>query len=173
MNTMKNIAFLFLACTISLVACGSSDNKTTQKTKSEAKAETVVASKPIELNKEQFLKKVMDFEKDPEKWEYLGDKPAIIDFYATWCGPCKRLAPTLDELASEYAGQIYIYKIDVDAQKELAGAFGIQSMPTLLFVPMNGAPQMAQGLLPKEALKQAINEVLLPSNNTEQTDSKK
>ncbi|HPD87728.1 MAG TPA: thioredoxin, partial [Proteiniphilum sp.] len=102
-----------------------------------------------------------NYEANPEKWEYLGDKPCIIDFYADWCGPCKMVAPILEELAAEYEGEIYIYKVDTEAEQQLAGEFGIRSIPSLLFCPMGEAPQMAQGALPKDAFKQAIEEVLL------------
>ena len=107
------------------------------------------------------MKKVADFEKNSEEWVYLGDKPAIIDFYADWCGPCKMIAPVLEELAKEYEGKLYIYKVNTEVEQQLAAEFGIRSIPSLLFVPMEGAPQMAQGALPKDALKQAIDEVLL------------
>ncbi|HHT23537.1 MAG TPA: thioredoxin [Bacteroidales bacterium] len=115
----------------------------------------------IHLTKEEFLKKVVDYENNPTEWKYLGDKPAIIDFYADWCGPCKMIAPVLEELAEEYADEIYIYKIDTEKERDLAAAFGIRSIPTLLFVPMGEAPQMAQGALPKHAFKEAIETVLL------------
>lgn len=115
----------------------------------------------IHLTRADFLKKVANFEENPDKWVYLGDKPAIIDFYADWCGPCKMIAPILEELAQEYDGQIYIYKVDTEAEQQLAAEFGIRSIPSLLFVPMNEAPQMAQGAMPKDAFKQAIEEVLL------------
>ncbi len=117
--------------------------------------------KPIHLTKEQFLSKVANYETNPTEWKYLGDKPCIIDFYADWCGPCKMVAPILDELAKEYADKIYIYKVDTEAEQELAGAFGIRSIPTLLFCPMNETPQMAQGALPKASFKDAIDKVLL------------
>ena len=91
----------------------------------------------------------------------MGDKPAIIDFYASWCGPCKMIAPILDELAAEYAEEIYIYKIDTEQEQELAAAFGIQSIPTLLLVPMNENPQIIRGALPKASFKEAIDKVLL------------
>ncbi len=117
--------------------------------------------KVIHLTKADFLKKVYNYETTPDQWTYLGDKPCIIDFYADWCGPCRSIAPVLEELAKEYDGQIYIYKIDTEKESELAQAFGIQSLPTLLFVPMGEQPQMAQGALPKETFKKAINEVLL------------
>ncbi len=115
----------------------------------------------IHLNKSEFLAKVVNYEKNPNDWNYLGDKPALIDFYADWCGPCKAIAPILEELAAEYGNEIYIYKIDTDKEMELASAFGIQSIPSLLFVPMNGKPQMISGAMPKEELKSKINTILL------------
>ncbi len=117
--------------------------------------------KTIHLTKAEFLKKVADYETNPNEWKYLGDKPAIVDFYASWCGPCKTIAPILEELAAEYGDKIYIYKIDTEEEEELAAAFGIRSIPSLLFIPMNGKPQMAQGAMPKSAFKDAINEILL------------
>lgn len=117
--------------------------------------------KTINLTKEEFLKKVANYEDDKTSWKYLGDKPAIIDFYASWCGPCKMLSPILDELAEEYGDEIYIYKIDTEQEQELAAAFGIRSIPTLLFAPMGEDPQMAQGALPKNELKKAIDTILL------------
>ena len=119
--------------------------------------------KTTELTKADFLTKVVNYEVNPDKWEYLGDKPALIDFYATWCGPCKSLAPILDELAEEYDGKIYIHKVNTEEQQELAQMFGIRSIPTLLFVPLDGQPQMAQGALPKDALKELIDKILLGS----------
>lgn len=117
--------------------------------------------KTINLTKADFLSKVADYEANPSEWKYLGDRPAVIDFYASWCGPCKMIAPILDELAAEYGDSIYIYKVDTEKEQELAAAFGIRSIPTLLFVPMDGAPQRAQGVMPKDALKEAIDVVLL------------
>lgn len=113
------------------------------------------------LNKSEFLNKVANYEANPSEWKFLGDKPAIIDFYATWCGPCKMLSPVLDELAAEYEGKIDIYKVNVEEEEELAGIFGVRSVPTLLFIPMEGAPQIAQGALPKNILQEAIQNVLL------------
>ena len=113
------------------------------------------------LTKQEFIEKVYNYEKNPDKWIYEGNMPAIIDFYATWCGPCKAIAPILEELAKEYAGKIVIYKIDTDKERELAAAFGISSIPTLLFIPAKGDPQVVQGALPKESLKRAIDELLL------------
>jgi thioredoxin len=118
-------------------------------------------TKTIKLTRADFLTKVANYESNPEKWEYLGDKPCIIDFYADWCGPCKMIAPILEELAAEYEGEIYIYKVDTEAEQQLAADFGIRSIPSILFCPVGEAPQMAQGALPKDAFKQAIEEVLL------------
>lgn len=111
------------------------------------------------LNREQFKKLVVNVDQDG--WKYLGDKPCIIDFYATWCGPCRMISPYLDDLAKEYKDQIYIYKIDVDKEKELAGYFGASSIPLLIFVPKDGQPQASRGALPKEEIKMAIQKVLL------------
>lgn len=115
----------------------------------------------VHLNKQEFLKKVFNYEANPNEWKYEGELPCVVDFYATWCGPCKALAPVMEELAKEYDGKIRVYKIDVDQEEELAAVFGIRSIPTLLFCPMGEAPQMAQGALPKATFKQAIDEVLL------------
>lgn len=112
------------------------------------------------LTKDTFLEKVFNFEKNKE-WKFEGELPCLIDFYADWCGPCKMVAPILEELSKEYDGKINIYKVDTEAEQELSAAFGIRSIPSLLFVPMNSQPQMAQGALPKDAMKQAIDEVLL------------
>lgn len=120
-----------------------------------------VISTPIHLNKQEFLTKVLDYEKNSEAWIYVGDKPAIIDFYATWCGPCKAVSPVLEDLAKIYEDKLYIYKIDIDQEQELASVFGIQSVPTFLFIPMKGNPQMAMGALPKENFLEIITNVLL------------
>jgi thioredoxin len=113
----------------------------------------------IKLTTEDFKKKVFDFEKN-EDWKYEGDLPCVVDFYADWCGPCKMVGPILDELSAEYEGKLHIYKVDTDAEQELSAAFGIQSIPSLLFVPLEGKPQMAQGALPKAQLKTVFKDVL-------------
>lgn len=113
------------------------------------------------LNKADFLERVYNYEKNPQIWKFEGDKPAIVDFYATWCGPCKMIAPVLEELAVEYQGKIDVYKIDTDAERELAGAFGIQSVPTLLFIPVNGEPRVIRGAMPKADFKKVIDDFLL------------
>ena len=111
------------------------------------------------LTKETFLKKVFDYEKNKE-WKFEGGKPCIIDFYADWCGPCKMVAPILEELATEFEGKMDVYKVNTEEEQELAGAFGIRSIPSFLFVPINGQPQMAMGALPKETFVKAFKEVL-------------
>lgn len=156
---MKKIilASLLLATTLSACAGTTKENKT--ETNNSSKEEKKMG--PIHLTKAEFISKVANYEANPSEWKYLGDKPCIIDFYASWCGPCKTIAPILEDLAKEYDGKIYIYKVNTEEEQELAGAFGIRSIPTLLFCPMVGAPQMAQGAMPKESFKQAITEVLL------------
>lgn len=111
------------------------------------------------LIKEQFLTKVFDFEKNKD-WKFEGELPCIIDFYANWCGPCKMVAPILEELSDEYKGKVNIYKVNTEQEQELAGAFGIRSIPSMLFVPQDGQPQMSAGALPKDALKKAMEDVL-------------
>lgn len=111
------------------------------------------------LNIDTFKTKVFNFEMNKD-WKFEGDKPAIIDFYADWCAPCKMVAPILEELKSEYGDKLDIYKVDTEAERELAGMFGIQSIPSLLFIPSDGQPQMAMGALPKDTFKKAISDVL-------------
>jgi thioredoxin len=149
-------AFILSAVMVIVSCCRNSGGDNQQNTNNKEKK-----MQTIHLTKSEFLAKVADYETSPNEWKYLGDRPAVIDFYASWCGPCKMIAPILEELAAEYGDSIYIYKINTEEEQELAAAFGIQSIPTLLFVPMEGAPQMAQGAMPKNALKEAIDKVLL------------
>ena len=119
---------------------------------------------PENLTKQLFVEKVFDFEKNAE-WTYQGELPCVIDFWAPWCGPCRAVGPVIDELSKEYDGKVNFYKINTDDEQELAGAFGIRSIPSLLFVPMTGQPKMAVGALPKNALKEAIDKELLAAAN--------
>jgi thioredoxin len=148
---------LYAVIAVGIISCGA--NSANNSSKEEPKKEKTV--KTIHLTKAEFLKKVVNYETNPKEWKYLGDKPAIIDFYADWCAPCKTVAPILEQLASEYEGQIYVYKIDTEKEQELAAAFGISSIPTLLFIPMGESPQIAQGALPKANLKEIIDNFLL------------
>lgn len=156
----KNIGLtVFVA--LFLTACSTNAQNKENKENKNINQQNEIKMGTIQLTKEDFLTKVADYENSPNSWQYLGDKPAIIDFYADWCKPCRAIAPILEELAEEYNGQIYIYKINTEKEQELAGAFGIQSIPSLLFIPMGEQPQMAQGALPKEELKRIIAEILL------------
>lgn len=154
MRSLKSL--LTLLAVLTLLSCSmqaqSGDKKGNAKT---AKGEVVV------LDKAGFLAKVFNYEKNRTKWVYEGDKPCIIDFYADWCPPCKKIAPILKELAADYKDDIIIYKVNVDEEAELKAAFGIQSIPTLLFIPKEGTPQMAQGALPREEFVKQIDSYLL------------
>jgi len=114
----------------------------------------------IKLSKQDFKEKVFDYE-TAQEWKYNGDVPAIIDFYADWCGPCKSVAPVLEELSEEYEGKLVIYKIDTEAEEELSSAFGIQSIPTFLFIPLSGNPMLQRGAFPKNVFKEVIENRLL------------
>jgi thioredoxin 1 len=116
------------------------------------------------LTKAAFFEKVFNFEKNKE-WKFEGELPCVIDFWAPWCGPCRMVGPVIDELSKEYKGKVNFYKINTDEEQELAGAFGIRSIPSLLFVPLSGQPKMAVGALPKEGLKEAIAKELLVTTN--------
>lgn len=121
----------------------------------------------IQLTLKDFKEKIFDYEKGNE-WNYLGQLPAIIDFYADWCGPCKSVAPVLEELSNEYQDKVLIYKINTDEESELSHLFGIQSIPTFLFIPVDGAPMMQKGAIPKNSFKQVIEERLLQSQPKEE-----
>lgn len=110
------------------------------------------------LTKDSFLEKVFNYEQSKE-WKYEGKLPCIIDFYADWCGPCKMVAPIIEELSKEYEGKLFVYKVDTEAEQELASVFGIRSIPSLLFVPLDGQPQMAMGALPKDAFEKAFKDI--------------
>lgn len=140
---------LILTLTLLLLTLGAAASNEEEKT-----------MKAINLTKQDFIDKVMDYKSNPSEWKYKGDKPAVIDFYASWCGPCKMMAPIMDELAKEYEGEVYIYKIDTEAEMELSQLFGIRSIPSILFVPMDGQPMMMQGAMPKAELKKIIEEKL-------------
>lgn len=120
----------------------------------------------IKLTADKFKSDIFDYTTEKE-WKYRGDKPAIIDFYADWCGPCKMVSPILEELSDDYAGKIDIYKVDTEVEQELSAVFGIRSIPSILFIPMEGQPMMQPGALPKNAFEQVIEEQLLKTATAE------
>lgn len=115
----------------------------------------------VSITKSDFVQKVYDYEKNPDKWIFKGNKPMIIDFYADWCAPCRMLSPVLKSLAKKYKDEVIIYKVNTEKERELSAAFGITSLPTLLFIPMDENPQVAKGALPKDVIEKGINELLL------------
>jgi thioredoxin len=173
---MKKLTYLFLLPAVFLMSCsgtGSSQDASQAGPATIQKADggiekTTASVKPEHLTAQTFKIKVMDYEKNPQQWVFEGDKPAIVDFYADWCRPCRMIGPILEELAVEYDGKIDVYKINTDEQRELASVFGIESLPTVLFIPMQGKPSMQKGALPKESYKQIIDEFMLkkPAGNT-------
>ena len=168
MNTKIIITLLALSLTtLSYAGCrnngGSQDGGQNASDVTKKEATDKNAKAVTELNRADFLAKVYNFEANPKEWKFEGKRPAIVDFSATWCGPCRMLAPRLEELAGEYKGKIDVYKIDIDKESEIAQMFGIESVPTLLFIPMpeNGEPKFSLGLKSKEELKGTIDSFLL------------
>ena len=152
-----------LAATIGLSACsqnksGKTPTETKQNNQKQVKEKKM---KVTELTADVFKKQVMDYEKHPNDWVFQGERPVVIDFFATWCGPCKATAPIVEELAKEYAGKIDFYKVDVDQEEELAALFGIRSIPSLLFIPKDGKPQMQVGAMNKQQFEEQIKAHLL------------
>jgi thioredoxin 1 len=148
----KSLFLISVAITVLLIHCNAGDPV------NEPKAAT--AGTVIHLTEATFKQKVFNYELN-KQWKYEGNIPAIVDFYASWCGPCRQLSPVMEEIAKEYKGKIIIYKVDTDAERLLSQNLGIQSLPTLLFIPVNGKPQVTMGALPKESLVKAIHDVLL------------
>lgn len=171
---MKKFVFILAVAVISLQSCNSSQAKNNGNDKKETPAETVSATSAeaggtVKLTKEKFLAEVWDYQNSPQEWKYKGTKPALIDFYADWCGPCKIAAPILEELSGEYAGKITIYKIDTQVEQELASVFGISGIPAFLYIPVNGKPTMASGIArskedTKKMFKENIDNILLTAN---------
>jgi thioredoxin 1 len=164
---MKKLTYLVSILAVSLFGC--SGQTASEKPVKEASVMETVASdnnSPVHLTKEQFLKQVMNYEKNLNTWVFEGEKPCLVDFYADWCAPCRITSPILEDLAKQFAGRINIYKVDVDREQELASVFGVQSIPTFLFCPLEGDPVISSGIAgtpaaTKEMFIKQIEEILL------------
>lgn len=154
---MKKVLVMVALVMVSVIVYAFNDRTEANQEKKEVTGNN---GEVVVMNKDMFLKNVFDYEKSKE-WKYKGDKPAIIDFYADWCGPCRQTTPIMKELAKEYAGKIIIYKVNVDKQKELAALFNASSIPLFAFIPMKGEPQFIRGAADKATYKRAIDEFLL------------
>lgn len=166
MRTNKSVAAIALAF-LALLTAACNTNGRQSKEKNNGKNNIVNKTikkgktmKTVEMTSEMFKSKIMNYETSTE-WNYQGDRPVLIDFYATWCGPCKATAPNVEKIAEEYDGKVDVYKVDVDQQQELAAVFGVQSIPTLLFIPKDGTPTKNVGAMSYAQLKEAVNQVLL------------
>ena len=164
--------FLIITAEVFATACRNGEASTNAKTEAVVNEADAPSSSAVEneapakgevvyLKTNMFIDQIFDYKTNTKKWVYKGDKPAIIDFYTDWCGPCKRVAPIMEELSAEYEGQIRFYKMNTEKEPEVAGIFGIRSIPSILYIPVNGQPTMYTGAYPKEHYVQLINEKLL------------
>lgn len=159
MKSLYKLAAMVAGIVIVLASCGNAGARTEKNSDSQAKSAQAKTAGVQELNAASFNAKVYDM--TIEGLKYLGDKPAIVDFTATWCGPCQRISPILEELAKEYDGRIVIYKVDIDKNRDLATAFNISSIPAIMYIPLNGEPVMTVGARDKEKFKTEIGTILL------------
>ena len=158
---MKRLFLISIAMTVAgLTSCSGNSQQAKSVVKKQVLTQQNTKKMNVqELTAETFKQKVMNYDIHPNEWIFEGSRPAIIDFYATWCGPCKQTAPIVEQVAADYAGQIDVYKVDVDQQQELAAFFGVQSIPTILFIPKEGTPQRVSGAMPRSGFDEAIKQV--------------
>lgn len=161
--------FLYLAVALAIIGCSPQGKKaniqkpTVQENaqdKTSASSKKTAGGKVIYLSTADFKQKVMDYESHPKEWLFAGNRPAVIDFYATWCRPCKMMSPIVEQLAQQYAGKVDFYKVDIDQEPELASIFGIQSIPTFLFIPMKGNPTAQMGMMEKSDMERMIKNIV-------------
>jgi len=164
---MKKLVFILIAVfTLQTSITSQAENNSNRSTSTPAEGKFAKGeSETVKLNKAKFLQEVWDYEASPKEWKYKGDKPAMIDFYADWCGPCKTAAPILEELSVEYSGKIVIYKVDTQVERELASVFGVSGIPAFLYIPMEGKPSMTSGIArskadTKKMFKERIDKLL-------------
>lgn len=155
---MKKLSFIVMLLFVATIGVASQTKKGNEK---ETKSEVVIEK----LTSETFKQKVMPYKAGQNVWNYIGKKPAIIDFYADWCRPCKMLAPELQKIAEKYNGEIVVYKVNTDEQRELAGLFSVSSIPALLFIPIDGEPTMLRGYRDSDALDKSVQEILIPKKS--------
>ena len=158
---MKRLFLISIAMTVAgLISCSGNSQQAKNVVKKQVLTQQNTKKMNVqELTAETFKQKVMNYDIHPNEWIFEGSRPAIIDFYATWCGPCKQTAPIVEQVAADYAGQIDVYKVDVDQQQELAALFGVESIPTILFIPKQGTPQRVSGAMPRSGFDDAIKRV--------------
>lgn len=154
---MKKLFLAVVLTSMVITSCGQSNGRASAQDQTKASSETAAGS--VTVNAAEFAELIIDYTADD--WRFVGDQPVVLDFFATWCPPCKMLSPILEELAAEYEGKVRFYKVDVDQEPELAKAFAIRSMPTLMFIPMNGEMLRASGFMPKDELTEVIETYLL------------
>jgi thioredoxin len=168
---MKKTVFILALATFTLVGFNNCQAKKENSSENGVPGNSVTQNEggSVKLTKATFLEEVWDYENSPQEWKYKGDKPALVDFYADWCGPCRKAAPILEEISKEYAGQIHVYKIDTQKERELASVFGIKGIPAFLYIPVEGKPVMMSGIgrtdeATKNMFKANIGKYLLTSN---------
>ena len=156
----NSLVLIVLSAFFLLIGCQPKSSETKSAPGFSQQAKPTAKVTPMELTAEGFKKRIANYETHPNEWVYLGERPAVIDFYATWCGPCKMTAPIFADLANTFAGEVDFYKVDIDQQPELAGLFGVTSIPSLLFIPKEGKPSMSVGAMERQQMQAAIQDLL-------------